>query len=106
MGDRSRGRYAMPDDFSLYSMVARTRSYAYDVGLWDSSIIEGPFSVAPCLGLRFATFASLYVGRRTRAAAAAAAAERSAHTRASAGSANASVLPEPVVATAMQSTPV
>jgi hypothetical protein len=35
--------------------------YAYDVGVWDLSIVQGPFSVAPwhTLVLRFATFASL-----------------------------------------------
>ena len=48
---------------SLYTMVPRTEGYTYDVGVWDWSIVQGPFSVAPCqnLRLRFATFASLYV---------------------------------------------
>jgi hypothetical protein len=38
-------------------MVPRTGGYAYDVGVWDLSIVQGPFSVAPCqtLELRFAT---------------------------------------------------
>jgi hypothetical protein len=46
---------------SLYAMVPRTVGYAYDVGVWDLSIVEGPFSVAPCQTLepRFATFSSL-----------------------------------------------
>jgi hypothetical protein len=49
----------------LYTMVPRTGGYAYDVGVWDLSIVQGPFSVAPCrtLTLRFATFASLYACR-------------------------------------------
>jgi hypothetical protein len=59
--NRSRGCYAKPADFPLHD-VPRTGVYAYDVGVWDSSIVQGPFSVAPCqtLMLRFATFASLY----------------------------------------------
>jgi hypothetical protein len=32
---------------SLYTMVPRTESYAYAVGVWDLSIVQGPFSVAP-----------------------------------------------------------
>jgi hypothetical protein len=42
----------------LYTMVPRTGGYAYDVGVWDLSIVQGPFSVAPCQTLesRFATF--------------------------------------------------
>jgi hypothetical protein len=41
-------------------MVPRTEGYTY--GVWDLSLVQGPFSVAPCqtLALRFATFASLY----------------------------------------------
>jgi hypothetical protein len=27
-------------------MVPRTGSYAYDVGIWELSIVQGPFSVA------------------------------------------------------------
>jgi hypothetical protein len=44
----------------LYTMVPRTGGYAFGVGVWDLSIIQGPFSVAPCqiLALRFAFFAS------------------------------------------------
>jgi hypothetical protein len=33
---------------SLHTMVPRTAGYAYDVGVWGSSIVQGPFSVAPC----------------------------------------------------------
>jgi hypothetical protein len=42
---------------SLYTMVLRTGGYTYGVGVWDLSIVQGPFSVAPCqtLKLRFAT---------------------------------------------------
>jgi hypothetical protein len=32
----------------LHTRVPRTGSYAYDVGVRDLSIIQGPFSVAPC----------------------------------------------------------
>jgi hypothetical protein len=54
-------------------MVPRTGGYAYDVGVRDLSIVQGPFSVAPCqtLKLRFATVSSLYasaVPRTTQAA--------------------------------------
>jgi hypothetical protein len=30
---------------SLDTMVLRTGSYTHDVGVWDSSIVQGPFSV-------------------------------------------------------------
>ena len=33
---------------SLDTMVPRTEGYAYDVGVWDLFIVQGPFSVAPC----------------------------------------------------------
>ena len=47
---------------SLDTIVARTGGYAYDVGVWDLSIVEGPFSVTPCQTLmsRFANFSPLY----------------------------------------------
>ena len=32
---------------SLYTIVAHTEGYTYDVGVWDLSIVQGPFSVAP-----------------------------------------------------------
>jgi hypothetical protein len=32
---------------SLDTMVPRTGGYAYVVGVWDLSIVPGPFSVAP-----------------------------------------------------------
>jgi hypothetical protein len=31
----------------------RTEGYAYDVGVWDLSIVQGPLSVAPCQPLTF-----------------------------------------------------
>jgi hypothetical protein len=46
-GDRSRGRFATPADFPLHDGTPY-RDYAYDVGVWDLSIIQGPFSVLPC----------------------------------------------------------
>jgi hypothetical protein len=42
----SRGRYVTP--ICLYAMVPRTGGYTHDVGGWDLSILQGPFSVAPC----------------------------------------------------------
>jgi hypothetical protein len=33
---------------SLYTIAARPRMYTYAVGVWDLSIVQGPFSVAPC----------------------------------------------------------
>jgi hypothetical protein len=47
---------------SLDTMLARTHMYTHAAKVWDLSIAQGPFSVAPCqtLALRFATFASLY----------------------------------------------
>jgi hypothetical protein len=49
-------------------MVARTKGYTYGASGWDLSIVQGPFSVAPCqtLTLRFATFASLNRRRSSR----------------------------------------
>ena len=36
--------------------------YTYAAKVWELSLVQGPFSVAPCqtLALRFATVASLY----------------------------------------------
>jgi hypothetical protein len=61
VGDRSHGAVSRRPPISLYTMVVRTGSYTYDASVWDVSIVQGPFSVAPCqtLTLRFATFASL-----------------------------------------------
>jgi hypothetical protein len=43
---------------SLSMIVARTHMYTNDAKVWNLSIVQGPFSVAPChaLALRFATF--------------------------------------------------
>jgi hypothetical protein len=44
---------------SLDTIVARTEGNAYAAKVWDLSIVQGPFSVAPCQirsMLRFATF--------------------------------------------------
>jgi hypothetical protein len=45
---------------SLYTIILRTGGYTHAAEVWDVSIIQGTFSVAPCqpLTLRFATFAS------------------------------------------------
>jgi hypothetical protein len=42
-------------------IVARTEDYTYAAKVWDLSIVQAPFSVAPCrtVALRFATFSSL-----------------------------------------------
>jgi hypothetical protein len=47
---------------SLHTIVPRTGGFTYDVGVWGLSIVQGPFSVAPCQTptLRFATLSSLY----------------------------------------------
>jgi hypothetical protein len=47
VGDRSRGHYATPADFLQHDGTG-TWGYTYDAGAWDSSIVQGPFSVAPC----------------------------------------------------------
>jgi hypothetical protein len=46
---------------SLDTIVARAEGYTYNAKVWDLSIVQGPFSVAPCQTLtsRFAPFASL-----------------------------------------------
>ena len=56
MGGRSRR-----PPISLDTMVARTEGSTCSTQVWDLSIVQGPFSVAPCqtLDLRFVTFASL-----------------------------------------------
>jgi hypothetical protein len=35
------------DPISLDTIVARTESYTYAAKVWDLSIVQGPFSVAP-----------------------------------------------------------
>jgi hypothetical protein len=60
-GNCSRGHSQRPP-ISLDTIVARTHMYTHATNVWDSSIVQGPFSVAPCpaLTLRCATLASLY----------------------------------------------
>jgi hypothetical protein len=45
---------------SLDTMVPRTGGYTYDVGVWDWSIVHGPFSVAPCQTLAFVTIRNIF----------------------------------------------
>jgi hypothetical protein len=61
VGDRSRGRDATPADFPRHDGTLYRGLHVRRWGL-DVSIVQGPFSVAPCqtLASRFATFASLY----------------------------------------------
>jgi hypothetical protein len=47
VGDRSRGRFATPADFPL-QYGTPYRGYAHGVGVWDLSIIQGPFTVGGC----------------------------------------------------------
>jgi hypothetical protein len=43
---------------SLYTMVPRTEGCTHDARVWEMSLVQGPFSVAPCqaLVLRFRNF--------------------------------------------------
>jgi hypothetical protein len=52
----------------LYTTVPLTGDYAYNVGVWDLSIVQGPFSVAPCptLTFRFRNFCVAVGGRPER----------------------------------------
>ena len=54
---------------SLDTMVARTEGYTNDATVWDLSLVQGPFSVAPRRGVTIRNF-SIAVVRRTLAAAA------------------------------------
>jgi hypothetical protein len=56
VGDRSRGRFATPAEFPRQGR-SPYEDYTYTARVWDLSIVQGPFSVAPCqtLELRFAT---------------------------------------------------
>ena len=58
----SRGRYATPAEFPPHDGTPYRRLHVR-CKVWEMSIAQGPFSVAPCetLALRFATFASPYV---------------------------------------------
>jgi hypothetical protein len=61
-GSCAHGAVTRRPPISLYKMVPRTGDYTYDVRAWDSSILQGPFSIAPCRTLifRFATSTSLH----------------------------------------------
>jgi hypothetical protein len=61
-GGRSRGPFHDAPPSSIATVVPRTEGYTYDARVWDLSIVQGPFSIAPwqTFALRFATFASLY----------------------------------------------
>jgi hypothetical protein len=52
-------RFREPPPVSLFRIVTRTEGYTYAAKVWDVSIVEGPFSVAPCqtLIVRIAFFA-------------------------------------------------
>jgi hypothetical protein len=43
----ARGAVTRRPPISLYMMVLRTEGFAYDVGVWDLSIVQGPFSATP-----------------------------------------------------------
>jgi hypothetical protein len=49
-----------PISFSRF--VTRTEGYTHAANVWALSVVQVPFSVAPCqtLIVRFATFVSLY----------------------------------------------
>jgi hypothetical protein len=72
VANRNVWEIALTWPISLYTTVARTHMNTYAAKVWDLSIVQGPFSVAPCqaLALRFATFAvccSCATNRFTRA---------------------------------------
>jgi hypothetical protein len=53
VGDFAHGAVSRRPPILLYTTVARTGGYAYDVGVGDFvSIIQGPVSAAPCLTIR------------------------------------------------------
>ena len=58
MGDRSGAPTRRPP-ISLYTIIPSTGNYTYGVGVWDLSIVQGPFSVGRAKPpiVRFATFA-------------------------------------------------
>jgi hypothetical protein len=43
----SHGAVTRRPPISLDTVVPQTGSYAYDVGVWDLSIVQGPFSSSP-----------------------------------------------------------
>ena len=49
MGDRSRGRTRRPP--ISFSRIARSEGYTNAANVWAVSLVQGPFSVAPCANL-------------------------------------------------------
>jgi hypothetical protein len=47
VGDRSSGRFATPADFPLHDCSPYSHADVRRL-VWDSSLVQGPFSVAPC----------------------------------------------------------
>jgi hypothetical protein len=47
----------------FYTIVARTHMYTYDASVWDSSLVQGLFSVAPCQTLSVTIRRTPRVGR-------------------------------------------
>jgi hypothetical protein len=47
VGDRAHEAVSRRPPIPLDTSVARTRMYTYAANVWDLSIVQGPFSVAP-----------------------------------------------------------
>jgi hypothetical protein len=62
LGDRSRGRTRRPP--ISFSRIARSEGYTNAANVWAVSLVQGPFSVAPCQTLPrpIRLFTSLYGG--------------------------------------------
>jgi hypothetical protein len=60
VGDELTGAVTRRPPISLYTCVPHTGGYTYAVGVWDLSIVQGPFSAAPCQTL-------MQINRRTHA---------------------------------------
>ena len=54
MGDELTGSFvSRRPPISLCTIVARAGGYTYDAEVWALSLVQGPFSVAPCQTLRY-----------------------------------------------------
>ena len=51
MGDRPRKPFSRRPPIPLHTTAARTHMNTHAAHVWGSSIVQGPFSVAPCLTL-------------------------------------------------------